>query len=211
MDRKDKKKIKKQIKKQVKKQIKKQIKRNIRTPSEKLYGTAQLVRKNGKRLTPEEQSKQIEAMKVMLTRPGVVGFQSDPQYRDLIQKNQQLDERINQRQALLNSMRAGIEQKEQREKEYDQKRIDLKKLQKEHKEESEHKKRMEDIQDKIDDLNEDMRTLKGEDEVETVIYLPSPSSSLLAVLLFCADSTLTCEPLEAVQVICSCPLAFLDH
>ena len=77
MERKDKKKIKKQIKKQVKKQIKKQIKRNIRTPSEKLYGTAQLVRKNGKRLTPEEQSKQIEAMKVMLTRPGVVGFQSD--------------------------------------------------------------------------------------------------------------------------------------
>ena len=160
MERKDKKKIKKQIKKQVKKQIKKQIKRNIRTPSE-----ARKSGPNGKRLTPEEQSKQIEAMKVMLTRPGVVGFQSDPQYRDLMQKNQQLDERINQRQALLNSMRAGIEQKEQREKEYDQKRIDLKKLQKEHKEESEHKKRMEDIQDKIDDLNEDMRTLKGEDEV----------------------------------------------
>ena len=70
---KDKKK-KKNIKKIVKKAVKKSVKKATNT----------------KKLTPDQQSSQIEIMKTILSRQPNPAMALDPQYRDLIQKNQQL-------------------------------------------------------------------------------------------------------------------------
>ena len=94
---KEKKDKKKKIKKQIKKQIKKIIRQKVR-PS------------------IDEQTKQNEMMKVILAR-NPIGQQMDPQYRDLIQKNQQIREQNNQLEAYKNNLRASIEQEQQRRKE----------------------------------------------------------------------------------------------
>ena len=86
------KKTKKQLKKIAKKVVKKMAKRSAAS---------------NKPLTADEQSKQIEMMKTILSRQPNPAMALDPQYRDLIQKNQQLNEMKNQKEYYLNNMHLG--------------------------------------------------------------------------------------------------------
>ena len=106
------KKIKKTIKKKV---VKKQIKKNQnKKPQEE------------KRMTPDQQSKQLEFLKTALSRPGAQGGGGDPQYRDLTQKVQQLTEENNQKNAALIEMKNRYESEQQMKKQLNQKEQDVK-------------------------------------------------------------------------------------
>ena len=78
---------KKKTKKNIKKNVKKQVKRNVKKP-----------------LTAEQKATQIDMMKTILSRQPNPLQAVDPQYRDLLQKNQQLNELKNKREFELNNM-----------------------------------------------------------------------------------------------------------
>ena len=70
------------------KKKKKNIKKIVKKAAKKIV-------KSKKQLTPDQQSSQIEIMKTILSRQPNPAMALDPQYRDLIQKNQQLNEMKN--------------------------------------------------------------------------------------------------------------------
>ena len=149
------KKIKKTIKKKV---VKKQIKKNQnKKPQEGIF-------KEERRMTPEEQSKQIEMMKTALSRPVIQGS-GDPQYRDLNQKVQQLTEENNQRQAALVEMRNRYESDRQRKNQLNQEEQNIKQMEKDYKRNEEIQKKRLALDDKKDDIQWQKDIMKGNNEI----------------------------------------------
>ena len=127
------KKTKKQLKKIAKKVVKKMAKKSAAS---------------NKPLTADEQSKQIEMMKTILSRQPNPAMALDPQYRDLIQKNQQLNEMKNQKEYYLNNMKATIEADQERIKKMNQQEKELKDLNRDNKRKAALQKQAEKLEDK---------------------------------------------------------------
>ena len=145
------KKIKKTIKKKV---VKKQIKKNQnKKPQEE------------RRMTPDQQSKQLEFLKTALSRPGAQGGGGDPQYRDLTQKVQQLTEENNQKNAALIEMKNRYESEQQMKKQLNQKEQDVKRMEKENKRNEEIQKKRLALDDKKDDIQWQKDIMEGNNEI----------------------------------------------
>ena len=145
------KKIKKTIKKKV---VKKQIKKNQnKKPQEE------------RRMTPDQQSKQLEFLKTALSRPGAQGGGGDPQYRDLTQKVQQLTEENNQKNAALIEMRNRYESGQQMKKQLNQEEQNIKRMEKDNKRNEEVQKRRQALDDKKDDIQYQKDIMEGNNEI----------------------------------------------
>ena len=144
------KKTKKQLKKIAKKVVKKMAKRSAAS---------------NKPLTADEQSKQIEMMKTILSRQPNPAMALDPQYRDLIQKNQQLNEMKNQKEYYLNSMKATIEADQERIKKMNQQEKELKDLNRDNKRKAALQKQAEKLQDKKEEAVYQRQRIERKNEI----------------------------------------------
>lgn len=144
------KKTKKQLKKIAKKVVKKMAKRSAAS---------------NKPLTADEQSKQIEMMKTILSRQPNPVMALDPQYRDLIQKNQQLNEMKNQKEYYLNNMKAAIEADQERLKKMNQQEKELKDLNRDNKRKAALQKQAEKLQDKKEEAVYQRERIERKNEI----------------------------------------------
>ena len=144
------KKTKKQLKKIAKKVVKKMAKRSAAS---------------NKPLTADEQSKQIEMMKTILSRQPNPVMALDPQYRDLIQKNQQLNEMKNQKEYYLNSMKATIEADQERIKKMNQQEKELKDLNRDNKRKAALQKQAEKLEDKKEEAVYQRQRIERKNEI----------------------------------------------
>ena len=144
------KKTKKQLKKIAKKVVKKMAKRSAAS---------------NKPLTADEQSKQIEMMKTILSRQPNPAMALDPQYRDLIQKNQQLNEMKNQKEYYLNSMKATIEADQERIKKMNQQEKELKDLNRDNKRKAALQKQAEKLEDKKEEAVYQRERIERKNEI----------------------------------------------
>lgn len=145
------KKIKKTIKKKV---VKKQIKKNQnKKPQEE------------RRMTPDQQSKQLEFLKTALSRPGAQGGGGDPQYRDLTQKVQQLTEENNQKNAALIEMKNRYESGQQMKKQLNQEEQNIRQMEKDNKRKEEIQKKRLALDDKKDDIQWQKDIMEGNNEI----------------------------------------------
>ena len=144
------KKTKKQLKKIAKKVVKKMAKRSAAS---------------NKPLTADEQSKQIEMMKTILSRQPNPAMALDPQYRDLIQKNQQLNEMKNQKEYYLNNMKAAIEADQERIKKMNQQEKELKDLNRDNKRKAALQKQAEKLEDKKEEAVYQRQRIERKNEI----------------------------------------------
>ena len=144
------KKTKKQLKKIAKKVVKKMAKRSAAS---------------NKPLTADEQSKQIEMMKTILSRQPNPAMALDPQYRDLIQKNQQLNEMKNQKEYYLNNMKATIEADQERIKKMNQQEKELKDLNRDNKRKAALQKQAEKLEDKKEEAVYQRQRIERKNEI----------------------------------------------
>ena len=144
------KKTKKQLKKIAKKVVKKMAKRSAAS---------------NKPLTADEQSKQIEMMKTILSRQPNPVMALDPQYRDLIQKNQQLNEMKNQKEYYLNNMKATIEADQERIKKMNQQEKELKDLNRDNKRKAALQKQAEKLEDKKEEAVYQRERIERKNEI----------------------------------------------
>ena len=144
------KKTKKQLKKIAKKVVKKMAKKSSAS---------------NKPLTADEQSKQIEMMKTILSRQPNPAMALDPQYRDLIQKNQQLNEMKNQKEYYLNSMKATIEADQERIKKMNQQEKELKDLDRDNKRKAALQKQAEKLEDKKEEAVYQRERIERKNEI----------------------------------------------
>ena len=144
------KKTKKQLKKIAKKVVKKMAKRSAAS---------------NKPLTADEQSKQIEMMKTILSRQPNPAMALDPQYRDLIQKNQQLNEMKNQKEYYLNNMKATIEADQERIKKMNQQEKELKDLNRDNKRKAALQKQAEKLEDKKEEAVYQRERIERKNEI----------------------------------------------
>ena len=144
------KKTKKQLKKIAKKVVKKMAKRSAAS---------------NKPLTADEQSKQIEMMKTILSRQPNPAMALDPQYRDLIQKNQQLNEMKNQKEYYLNNMKAAIEADQERIKKMNQQEKELKDLNRDNKRKAALQKQAEKLEDKKEEAVYQRERIERKNEI----------------------------------------------
>ena len=144
------KKTKKQLKKIAKKVVKKMAKRSAAS---------------NKPLTADEQSKQIEMMKTILSRQPNPVMALDPQYRDLIQKNQQLNEMKNQKEYYLNNMKAAIEADQERIKKMNQQEKELKDLNRDNKRKAALQKQAEKLEDKKEEAVYQRERIERKNEI----------------------------------------------
>ena len=144
------KKTKKQLKKIAKKVVKKMAKKSAAS---------------NKPLTADEQSKQIEMMKTILSRQPNPAMALDPQYRDLIQKNQQLNEMKNQKEYYLNNMKATIEADQERIKKMNQQEKELKDLNRDNKRKAALQKQAEKLEDKKEEAVYQRERIERKNEI----------------------------------------------
>ena len=144
------KKTKKQLKKIAKKVVKKMAKKSAAS---------------NKPLTADEQSKQIEMMKTILSRQPNPAMALDPQYRDLIQKNQQLNEMKNQKEYYLNNMKATIEADQERIKKMNQQEKELKDLNRDNKRKAALQKQAEKLEDKKEEAVYQRQRIERKNEI----------------------------------------------
>ena len=143
---------KKKIKKNIKKNVKKHIKRNIRKP-----------------LTEEQKATQIEMMKTILSRQPNTLQAIDPQYRDLLQKNQQLNELKNKREFELNNMKKSIDDNERILKNISEERKNIEQMNKENKRKAEFQKQSDNLLFKKNDVTFQKQTLEGKTQLGQVL------------------------------------------
>ena len=136
---------KKKTKKNIKKNVKKQVKRNVKKP-----------------LTAEQKATQIDMMKTILQAV-------DPQYRDLLQKNQQLNELKNKREFELNNMKKSIDDNERILKNISEERKNIEQMSKDNKRKLQLQKQQYKLDDKKDDVNFQKQTLEGKTQLGQVL------------------------------------------
>ena len=127
---------KKKTKKLAKKAIKRHVNRNVKKP-----------------LTAEQTATQIDMMKTILSRQPNPLQAVDPQYRDLLQKNQQLNELKNKREFELNNMKKSIDDNERILKNISEERKHIDQMAKDNKRRS----HLQQQQDKLDDKKDDVK------------------------------------------------------
>ena len=127
---------KKKTKKLAKKAIKRHVNRNVKKP-----------------LTAEQTATQIDMMKTILSRQPNPLQAVDPQYRDLLQKNQQLNELKNKREFELNNMKKSIDDNERILKNISEERKHIDQIAKDNKRRS----HLQQQQDKLDDKKDNVK------------------------------------------------------
>ena len=127
---------KKKTKKLAKKAIKRHVNRNVKKP-----------------LTAEQTATQIDMMKTILSRQPNPLQAVDPQYRDLLQKNQQLNELKNKREFELNNMKKSIDDNERILKNISEERKHIDQMAKDNKRRS----HLQQQQDKLDDKKDNVK------------------------------------------------------
>ena len=139
---------KKKTKKNIKKNVKKQVKRNVKKP-----------------LTAEQKATQIDMMKTILSRQPNPLQAVDPQYRDLLQKNQQLNELKNKREFELNNMKKSIDDNERILKNISEERKNIEQMSKDNKRKLQLQKQQYKLDDKKDDVKFEKDTLEKKNEL----------------------------------------------
>ena len=140
---------KRKTQKHAKKQtVKKHVKRNVKKP-----------------LTAEQTATQLDMMKTILARQPNPIQAVDPQYRDLLQKNQQLNELKNKREFELNNMKKSIDDNERILKNISEERQHIEQLNKDNKRKFQLQKQQYKLDDKKDDVKFDKDTLDKKNEL----------------------------------------------
>ena len=143
----------KKKKKNIKKIVKKAVKRSVKKAA------------NTNKLTPDQQSSQIEIMKTILSRQPNPTMALDPQYRDLIQKNQQLNEMKNQKEYYINNMKATIDANQEHIKKMNQQEKELKELKKDNERKAALQKQEQRLQDKKEEAEYQHARLEKKNEI----------------------------------------------
>ena len=143
----------KKKKKNIKKIVKKAVKRSVKKAA------------NTNKLTPDQQSSQIEIMKTILSRQPNPAMALDPQYRDLIQKNQQLNEMKNQKEFYINNMKATIDSNQEHIKKMNQQEKELKELKKDNERKAALQKQEQRLQDKKEEAEYQHARLEKKNEI----------------------------------------------
>ena len=141
-----------------KKHIKKAAKKVVKKAAKKIV-------KSKNQLTPDQQSTQIEMMKTILSRQPNPGMALDPQYRDLIQKNQQLNEMKNQKEFYINNMKATIDSNQEHIKKMNQQEKELKELKKDNERKAALQKQEQRLQDKKEEAEYQHARLEKKNEI----------------------------------------------
>ena len=141
-----------------KKHIKKAAKKVVKKAAKKIV-------KSKNQLTPDQQSTQIEMMKTILSRQPNPGMALDPQYRDLIQKNQQLNEMKNQKEFYINNMKATIDSNQEHIKKMNQQEKELKELKKDNERKAALQKQEQRLQDKKEEAEYQHARLDKKNEI----------------------------------------------